>query len=321
MRSQIFIGSSSEGLKYVDQIKTFLSPVGDCVSWTSSFTQNRSTLDSLIKKTKLSDFAILIATCDDLTLKRDEIKATPRDNIVFEFGLFLGAAGIDHAFLLAEEGAELPSDLQGITVARFSNDAHSYNSLEKECQRIIGHIKEVEKISQLGLLPSTALALGYYYSFIKGLCEQIRDNNIIVSASGELKVKKFELHVIIPNQLDSNGVNDFKIEYNRQQKLDGARTMIADKTKRDYPFHFKMDPADQNAAQEIEVKLFDIPTTLNTITESIKLFLPTDRVGEDKDLEYLEGRELANFSRVLKYLISKSTLTRNSVFVIDNVVL
>ena len=320
MRSQIFIGSSAEGLRHVELIKEYLEPIGDCVSWTTSFSQNRSALDSLVKKTKLTEIAILVATSDDLTLKRDEIKSTPRDNIVFEFGLFIGATGIDRAFLLAEEDAELPSDLEGITVGRFSNDPTKHNSLERVCKNISEHIKVVQKTSQLGLLPSTALALGYYHSFVKGVCEQIRDNNSIATSRGILKIKQFELHIIIPNELESNGVIDFKHQYNKDKSLEKAQTVVTNDTHRDFPFHFKIDPSDQDLSNEIDVKLFDIPTTLNTIVESIKLFLPSDRVGENPDIEYLQSRELENFTKVLKYLVSKNTLTKSSVIVTGNVV-
>lgn len=321
MKSQIFLGSSSEGLKFVDRVKDILEPVGECISWTTSFTQNRSALDSLIKKTKLSDFAILIATKDDLTLKRDVIKSTPRDNIVFEFGLFMGATGLERAFLLAEEGAELPSDLEGITLGWFSEDPDKHNYLDKVCKKIVEHIITVQQSSYLGLLPSTALALGYYHSFVKGVCEQIRENNVIKSSSRDLRIKSFELHVIIPEQLDSNGVTDFRLEYNKMHSLDGANTVPSSTSGRGYPFHFKIDPIDQDTGGEIEVKMFDIPTTLNTILESIKLYLPATTVGSNRDSEYLERRELENFGKVLKFLVSKNSLTKNTVFITDSVVL
>lgn len=321
MKSQIFIGSSSEGLKYVDTIKNHLEAIGDCVLWTTSFSQNRSALDSLVKKTKLTDFAILIATKDDITSKRGETLETPRDNIVFEFGLFVGATGIDRAFLFAEEGAELPSDLEGIVIARFSKDDTKHNSLEKVCENIAAQIQEVEKSSQLGLLPSTALALGYYHSFIRGVCEQIRDAPIIRADQKQYKIKNFELHVIIPNELDGNGVVDFKHLYNKNHSLEAASTVNTSKTNRDYPFHFRIDSVDPVNTDDVEVKIFDIPTTLNTISESIKLFMPLERLGANKDIQYLERRELENFAKVLRYLISKNALTKNSVYVSENVML
>jgi hypothetical protein len=321
MRSQIFIGSSVEGLKYLELIKSHLEGVGDFTTWTTAFTQNRSALDSLIKKTKLSEFAIIVATNDDLTLKRNEIKSTPRDNIIFEFGLFTGASGIDNVFLLAEESADLPSDLEGIVVSKFSIDVTKYNSLQNVCESIGNHIKQIQATSQLGLLPSTALALGYYHSFIKKVCEQIDVNMTINSDLGKIRLKNFEFNVIVPNELDTAGVDDFRNQFNKQRGLGKAQTVVTNQVHRDYPFHFKIDPPDQSLSEEVEVKIFDVPTTLNTIVESIKLFMPSDKIGQNPDQDYLEKRELENFTKVLKHLVEKNSLTKKYVTIIGNVVI
>jgi hypothetical protein len=319
MRSQIFIGSSVEGLKYVELIKNYLEGVGDFITWTTAFTQNRSALDSLIKKTKLSEFAILIATCDDLTLKRNEIISEPRDNIVFEFGLFTGASGIDNVFLLAEESANLPSDLEGITVSKFSNDIAEYNCLQTVCGNIADHIKQIQETSHLGFLPSTALALGYYHSFIKKVCEQIDETMTINSDGGKIRVKKFGFNVIVPNELDNNGVDDFRNQFNKQRGLRKAQTFVVNQTHRDYPFHFKIDPPDQNLSEEVAVNIFDVPTTLNTIVESIKLFIPSGKIGHNSEQDYLEKRELENFTKVLKHLVTRNSLTKKYVTISGNV--
>jgi hypothetical protein len=321
MSSQIFIGSSAEGLKYIEEIKGYLESIGDFITWTTAFTQNKSALDSLVKKTKLTDYAILIATCDDVTLKRGNLETTPRDNIIFEFGLFVGATGIDRAYLLVEEGAKLPTDLEGIVVSEFSNDSAKHNSLEKRCAEISQAIRKEEESSKLGLLPSTALALGYYYSFIKCVCDQIEKTGLITSGDRTVKVKDFEFHVIIPNELDDNGVIDFKLQFNKSKGLVQAQTNVTSPSERGYPFHFKIDPAEQDASQEVEVKLFDIPTTLNTIVESVKVFLPTEKIGPNSDHSYLERRELKNFAKVLRYLVTKNSLTKKHVFITDSVVI
>ncbi len=321
MRSQIFVGSSKEGLKYISAISQYLEPVGDVAPWTGAFTQNRSALDSLMRKIRLSDFAILIATCDDAVLKRDEISVVPRDNIIFEFGLFMGAGGLDRAFLLAEEGAELPSDLDGITVARFSMEKDAYNPLEKVCAQIAEHIRMEQQTSTLGLLPSTALAIGYYHSFVKGVCEQIRDTKVLNAAGKEVKVKNFHLHIIIPNELDHDGIVEFAREYSERNGLEQAQTISHSPKQRGYPFQFKIDPDNQDPNEAMEVMLYDIPSTLNTIPESVKLFLPTEKVGPSSEYEFLESRELQNFGKVLQHLVSKNALTRKHVSVIERMTL
>ena len=39
------------------------------------------------------DFAILVLTADDLVASRDVLSTAPRDNVLFELGLFMGGLG------------------------------------------------------------------------------------------------------------------------------------------------------------------------------------------------------------------------------------
>jgi hypothetical protein len=45
--------------------------------------------------------------------------ASPRDNVVFEAGLFGGALGMRRTFILHAKGAKLPTDLLGMTAVRY----------------------------------------------------------------------------------------------------------------------------------------------------------------------------------------------------------
>src|SRR5438270_12555465 len=45
-------------------------------------------------------------------------QASPRDNVVFEAGLFGGALGMSRTFIVHAGGAKLPSDLLGLTCVR-----------------------------------------------------------------------------------------------------------------------------------------------------------------------------------------------------------
>lgn len=79
-------------------------------------------LDSLETEVDDSDFAIAIAHTDDVTLVRDQEWPAPRDNVIFELGLFMGRLGRKRAILMEprEEKVKLPSDLTGITTIPYS---------------------------------------------------------------------------------------------------------------------------------------------------------------------------------------------------------
>lgn len=104
MKPRIFIGSSSEGLYAAEYIKQHLSADYDCIVWNDGvFKYNRSFLETLLNSASLFDFGFLIFTKDDLALSRDEAFEQARDNVLFEYGLFLGRLGLDRAFVVAEE--------------------------------------------------------------------------------------------------------------------------------------------------------------------------------------------------------------------------
>jgi hypothetical protein len=319
MKPTIFLGSSANHLDVLKQVSAFIGDTGDCVLWPKAFVQNKSNLDSLIRQTKLADFSVLLAMKDDLLWKKNEVHEVARDNVIFEFGLFLGSSGVYKSFLLVEDGINLPSDLDGIALGRFTLETGKYNSLDKVCEEIKAGINAASRVSDLGFLPSTALALGYYYNFIRKVCEELHNTSKIVTAGNkEISLKDFILKIIVPENLDDNGVDAFRSMYNKKNDLRTATTgSIAN--KRGFPFVFRIEPPDQDENENIAIELSDVPTTLNTILESIKLFMPKEQVGHFEELEYLEKRELANFCKVLRYLISKNTATKNHVIVEEDI--
>lgn len=321
MKKRIFIGSSSEQLATLNKVIDLLGDEYDCIPWTDAFGLNASGLDSLIKQTRLADYSILLATKDDVTKERGESLTKPRDNVIFEFGLFLGAAGADRCYLLAEKTADLPSDLDGINLAKFGHNEDEYDSLENIVNGIKRQMSKMNDMSQLGLLPSTALAIGYFHGFVRRVCEELHKSSCIVVEDKKIKVKNFKIDIIIPDNLDDNGVDNFISIYNKNNSLSRATTCTdpAVHSERGYPFHFKVDPPEADPDVPMEIHLSDIPRTLNTIVESLKLYLPSNQIGLDFDIDYLEKRELENFAKVLQYLISRNVATKKYVNVFVNV--
>lgn len=123
MKPHLFIGSSSENRLYAYALQDQLKSNADVTLWNQGvFAINTSYIDSLIAGLKDSDFGVFVFAPDDILKIRDEILSSVRDNVLFEFGLFMGKLGKERAFFVMPEGDQklrLPSDLLGISTVTF----------------------------------------------------------------------------------------------------------------------------------------------------------------------------------------------------------
>lgn len=120
----VFIGSSSEGgLSIAKRINAYLSklPVVPLL-WTESVFEASSTaIEDLVNRSSEIDFAVLVLTADDVTTSHGHRKASPRDNVIFELGLFMGALGRPRAYMVVSRRVDLklPTDLLGVNYIPF----------------------------------------------------------------------------------------------------------------------------------------------------------------------------------------------------------
>ena len=121
IRPRIFLGSSGKQAKLLQAITRGLADVADVEPWTTTFNPGRSTLDRLVELSQEVDFAAFVFAEDDWTTTdaSQSGQASPRDNVVFEAGLFGGALGIRRTFILHASGSKLPTDLLGLTTVRY----------------------------------------------------------------------------------------------------------------------------------------------------------------------------------------------------------
>jgi CAP12/Pycsar effector protein, TIR domain len=127
MKPRIFLGSSGQQEKLLNALTRGLRDIADVDPWTTVFNPGVSTLERLVELTREVDFAAFVFAQDDWTMRgtsQDAAsgQASPRDNVVFEAGLFGGALGIRRTFILHAEGAKLPTDLLGLTSIRYDPD-------------------------------------------------------------------------------------------------------------------------------------------------------------------------------------------------------
>jgi hypothetical protein len=301
MKPRIFIGSSTEGLSTATALKRQLADCGECQLWNEDFFEmNRSAFESLSQSSVLFDFAILVATKDDLQTKRNQVQNVARDNIIFEFGLYLGRLGKNRALLLKEKGTDLPSDLHGITLLEF--DATSTTeSMEKASEALKKYMRARSQEYSLSFIPSTAIAVGYFENFVVKVCRELTEaSKRLVDG---VNYKRFLLHVILPDELPDN-VHDQVLAYLSAQNL---RQMKVETNTRAYSFYLKYSDTDG------VLELYDFPTTLSAIKKSVELAIPKMYVGENEQERILKRKEMDNFCRTLKHLVANNPATKNVV--------
>jgi predicted nucleotide-binding protein len=111
--------------KLLQALTRGLEDVAHVDPWTTSFNPGTTTLVRLFELAHEVDFAAFVFGREDWTATNlpaspptESGQASPRDNVVFEAGLFGGVLGMHRTFILHANGSKLPSDLLGFTCVR-----------------------------------------------------------------------------------------------------------------------------------------------------------------------------------------------------------
>ena len=154
-KPRIFLGSSVQQEKLLRALTRGLADVAQVEPWTTVFNPGTSALERLVELTHEVDFAALVFAQDDWTTKSPlgsdssgSGQASPRDNVVFEAGLFGGALGMRRTFILHAEGAKLPTDLLGLTSVRY-RDATSPSEVRAVNQKLRKAIEAEGRLTRL----------------------------------------------------------------------------------------------------------------------------------------------------------------------------
>src|SRR5262245_21942618 len=125
-KPRIFLGSSAKQAKLLQALTRGLEDVAHVDPWTTSFNPGTTTIERLVELAHQVDFAAFVFAQDDWTTANasaspspDSGQASPRDNVVFEAGLFGGVLGMRRTFILHANGSKLPTDLLGLTSVRY----------------------------------------------------------------------------------------------------------------------------------------------------------------------------------------------------------
>ena len=127
----LFIGCSVVSIPLARAIANELQHEFNINVWyQGTFNLNHAPLEDLIAELDRTDFASFIFFPEDELKKKDIVKLSVRDNVLFEYGLFLGKLGRNRVSFCTKLGVEmhLPTDLLGIECGKFEYPCENIQS-------------------------------------------------------------------------------------------------------------------------------------------------------------------------------------------------
>ena len=267
-----------------------------------------------------------------------------RHNVVFEFGMFLGRIGAKRSFILADRDVEefiqffftdlkenLDDTEHEATRDRFRIEIYRYRGGFKEyveqqanatdwddselilqVERIKKRIDEVFETVEVGFLPSTSLAVGYFNNFVRIFAQNVnqirsgeelpakvkekmvKDPVFVRTVERIQQVKQVKLKIVLPNQIQHALQKDFKQLFPRalftQRNIPGqSRDLTVDCLRSSYE-------GDCDT-----LFFYDVPTTLNSSMKAVEMLTPYLDIKE-----LLFEKERRNFDKTIEYVLSKA---------------
>lgn len=145
----LFIGCSAEAVPIANELQAgFKHDPISAIVWTNGvFGPGGITFDSLYQVANSVDFAAFVISPDDTVISRATEFYAPRDNVIFEMGLFMGRLDRERVFLVKHHDLDvkIPSDLLGITLSTYVlkspvNLAASLGPVCTELRKAIGKL-------------------------------------------------------------------------------------------------------------------------------------------------------------------------------------
>jgi hypothetical protein len=136
-QADVFLGYSSKAQATARAIHAFLTERVKAIvrSWEIGFYAGGMILDEIEAAARSCSTAVFLFTKDD-ELVGDEVRAAPRDNVVFEAGYFNAVRGRRRVLIIREEGAKMPADLGGVIYLRL-DDRYDIRSIQSSIQEFI----------------------------------------------------------------------------------------------------------------------------------------------------------------------------------------
>lgn len=136
-RYHVFLGYSSGATSTANDIANYLASLGVRVlDWQSGFMKGGTILEQIESADQTCLGGIFLFTKDDHIESKDEKKAAPRDNVVFEAGYFMNSKGKERTLLICEDGVKVPADVGG-NIYITLKDRNNITPIQPELRKFI----------------------------------------------------------------------------------------------------------------------------------------------------------------------------------------
>jgi hypothetical protein len=156
----------------------------ECQVWTEGvFLPGRTFIETLETLLDTVDYAILVATPDDITKQRDVESFSMRDNVLLELGLFMAKLGRTRTYLVVprDQPIHIPSDLLGIKTVTYDSPPtpeKADTSLTEPCDEIRLAMKEAERELSLAMRRTIVKRLLVWTNRVQGLVVSLQSESL-----------------------------------------------------------------------------------------------------------------------------------------------
>lgn len=140
-KKKIFIGSSKEALNIARKIKSCLRYDAHVDTWADGLFDEpgKAYIEVLEDILDRYEYGIFIFNPDDKVFSRGQILDIPRDNVIFEYGMFLGKHTRKKAFFVVPRGINIKimTDVLGITCLDYDpTNPNLHSAVSDACDQI-----------------------------------------------------------------------------------------------------------------------------------------------------------------------------------------
>jgi hypothetical protein len=152
---KVFVGSSKEAKGYAQSIKKILKDVGgvEVKGWwdKDAFKYGLTNIESLLKAVSETDASVFVFSEDVHVTQRGEAAWGPRDNVVFEHGMFVAVQGRENVGLARVGTPTILSDLGGVKYIDLEKIDDKYSFIKRNRKEVRKWIEAVKKNHTLRL--------------------------------------------------------------------------------------------------------------------------------------------------------------------------